>query len=102
RPAVSTFPAVDFNTSLRSAHLGLSDAGTTYLIPVQIANECHGIGWNVSVGTQWSGSTTGWIAGLAVGKSLREDFALIAEVFGERMGAEEVWILQGGFRKDFS
>ena len=101
RPAVSTYPQVGFRLAQRSVRLGLSDAGTSLLMPLQVQWDLPRFSLNVDGGlVLQAGERTGWIGGIAVGRVL-EPFELLAELHGEGVFStgEYSWTGQGGLRR---
>jgi len=104
RPALSIHPAIEFAFSSRSNRLGLTDPGTSAVLPMELQWEFHNLGVNADVGIGLSpGSLPSWLMGVAVGTNAL-GCELLAEIHGDGLedGSESVWIAQIGLRREFS
>ena len=103
RPAVSTYPQIGFSLAPRSVRLGLSEGGTSLLMPLQVQWDFNDVSVNADSGLVFQASApTGWIGGVAVGRKL-PSIELLAEIHGEGVlsTGEANWIGQLGLRHDF-
>lgn len=102
RPAVSTYPQIGFSLAPRSVRLGLSEGGTSLLLPVEVEWDLARLSVNADIGTVFqAGSSPGWLGGVALGRTVNKtDF--LAELHGEGVWAtgENIWIAQLGLRHE--
>lgn len=103
-PSISTYPQIGFSLASRSVHIGLADAGTNLLIPIQMQWDRGEFGINIDGGMILEDREyTGWLGGIAIGKHL-EGMDVLAELHGEGVAAthESNWIAQLGLRREIS
>lgn len=104
RPAVSVYPQIGFSIAPRSVQLGLSEGGSSLLLPTQVQWDFRSVSVNADFGALLAaGSTPGWLGGVAVGRTLSHT-DLLAEIHGEGIWktGENIWIAQLGLRHSFS
>ncbi|HVT12224.1 MAG TPA: hypothetical protein VHE55_08150 [Fimbriimonadaceae bacterium] len=102
RPAVSTYPQLGFSLATRSVRLGLSEGGTSLLLPVQVEWDFRSFSLNPDFGILFQqGTGIGWLAGFAIGRHF-PGTDLLAELHGEGLWStgEANWVAQLGLRRD--
>ncbi len=103
RPAVSTYPQIGFSIAPRSVRLGLSDGGTSLLLPIEVEWDLSRLSVNADFGALiQAGSGPGWMGGIAVGHEVGST-EYLAEIHGEGTPSdrESLWVAQVGMRHDF-
>jgi hypothetical protein len=104
RPSVSTYPQLGFSLSRRSTQVGISEPGTSLLMPIQVQWDFERFSLNMDSGlVVQAGTNPGWLGGIAVGRKVR-NVELLAELHGEGIFAthESNWIAQLGLRREFN
>jgi len=103
RPAVSTYPQLGFSLAPRSVRLGLSEGGTSLLLPLQAQWDFPGFSINTDAGLILQANAgTGWLGGIAIGRKAGTS-EFLAELHGEGIlpTGESNWIAELGLRHDF-
>lgn len=103
RPAISTYPQIGFSLAPRSVRLGLSEGGTSLLIPLQVEWDLNSLSVNPDLGLLFRvGGKPGWLGGVAIGHAFGST-DLLAEIHGEGVFStgEANWVAQLGLRYDF-
>ena len=104
---ISTYPQVEFGVPpSNSKHNGLTDDGTSYLLPVEFVHRFDGFDINFELG-RWFRSAQqadSWIAGFVLTHEVKKGFELIAELHNEiaMHQSQNELILNFGARYDFS
>jgi hypothetical protein len=103
-PKLSIFPQVGMSLSKRSIRLGLSEPGTSLLLPMEAQWERGELAVNAEAGVLFqAGEHPGWVGGLAFGFHPKGANEYLAELHGEgSMSSGEMnWLGQLGLRHDF-
>lgn len=84
-PAISTYPQIEVeNSGSSSSERGITEEGTTFFLPLEVAWDLGEGGLNFEVGRSFSEQRDdSWVGGLAAGRSVSERVELLAEVHGE-------------------
>lgn len=101
-PAISTYPQLGFSLAPRSVRLGLSEGGTSILLPMQVQWDFPGFSVNADAGVIFQvGEPPAWLGGVAIGRKLSWG-EVLAEIHGEGVFAtsEQSWVGQLGLRHD--
>jgi hypothetical protein len=104
RPAISTYPQIGFQVSSRSVRNGLSQSGTSLLLPIQIQWDFEKFSVNMDSGyIVQGGASPSWLGGVAIGRKVGV-CEYLAEIHGEGVFAtgESNWIAQLGYRRELS
>jgi hypothetical protein len=105
RPAISTFPQVEFPVLSRSVDEGLAEAATGFLLPIEVQWHRGKWGFNFDAGTFLRrGEGPEWLGGGAVSYEMREGTEFVAELHFEGSLTEQRQdcIAQLGYRSDVS
>ena len=104
---ISTYPQVESGFVFpRSSHHGLTDGGTSYLLPLEFQHGFGGVVLGFEVG-RWlrpAQQADTWIAGVVIGHEVRKGLELVAELHDESalgLGGDEL-VVNFGARWDWS
>lgn len=104
---ISTYPQVEFNLPhSASARKGMTDNGTSYLLPLEFVHGFEDFDINFELGRWFRpySQSDSWIAGFVVTHEVKKGFELIAELHDETAvhRSQDELILNFGARWDFS
>jgi hypothetical protein len=104
---ISTYPQAEFGFPLsNSAHNGLVDSGTSYLLPLELDHAFQGLDINFELGRWFRPTQRGdsWIAGCVLTHEVKEGFELMVELHDEvdMHYSQDERILNFGSRWNFS
>lgn len=104
RPAISTYPQIGFSIAPRSVRVGLSEGGTSLLLPLQVEWDLPSITVGADFGIVFQASAhPGWIGGVTAGGRVGSS-DLLAELHAEGVWStgELIVLAQLGLRHDFT